>query len=75
MTGMEKEPNRKKASVEADVPVRGSSQGRQPDVSRSRSMIITTTENIPEARVVKTSGQVFGLTVRSRSLGATSPPS
>ena len=35
----------------------------------SRSMIITTTENIPEARVVKTLGQVFGLTVRSRSLG------
>jgi uncharacterized protein YbjQ (UPF0145 family) len=32
-------------------------------------MIITTTENIPEARVVKTLGQVFGLTVRSRSLG------
>ena len=39
------------------------------DVSGSRSMIITTTENIPEARVVKTLGQVFGLTVRSRSLG------
>ena len=35
----------------------------------TRSMIITTTENIPEARVVKTLGQVFGLTVRSRSLG------
>jgi uncharacterized protein YbjQ (UPF0145 family) len=35
----------------------------------SRPMIITTTENIPEARVVKTLGQVFGLTVRSRSLG------
>ena len=45
---------------------------RQPaggDASGSRSMIITTTENIPEARVVKTLGQVFGLTVRSRSLG------
>jgi uncharacterized protein YbjQ (UPF0145 family) len=39
------------------------------DASGSRSMIITTTENIPEARVVKTLGQVFGLTVRSRSLG------
>ena len=38
-------------------------------VSGSQSMIITTTENIPEARVVKTLGQVFGLTVRSRSLG------
>ena len=34
-----------------------------------RPMIITTTENIPEARVVRTLGQVFGLTVRSRSLG------
>jgi Uncharacterized conserved protein len=32
-------------------------------------MIVTTTENVPEARVVKTVGQVFGLTVRSRSLG------
>ncbi len=39
------------------------------DARGSRSMIITTTENIPEARVVKTLGQVFGLTVRSRSLG------
>jgi uncharacterized protein YbjQ (UPF0145 family) len=35
----------------------------------TRPMIITTTENIREARVVKTLGQVFGLTVRSRSLG------
>jgi uncharacterized protein YbjQ (UPF0145 family) len=35
----------------------------------SRSMIVTTTENIPGTRVVKTIGQVFGLTVRSRSLG------
>jgi uncharacterized protein YbjQ (UPF0145 family) len=34
-----------------------------------RTMIVTTTENIPNARVVKTIGQVFGLTVRSRSLG------
>jgi len=32
-------------------------------------MIVTTTENIPGTRVVKTLGQVFGLTVRSRSLG------
>jgi uncharacterized protein YbjQ (UPF0145 family) len=32
-------------------------------------MIITTTENIPGTRVVKTLGQVFGLTVRSRSVG------
>ena len=35
----------------------------------SRSMIVTTTENIPGAAVTKTIGQVFGLTVRSRSLG------
>lgn len=33
------------------------------------SMIVTTTENIPGAKVVKTLGHVFGLTVRSRSLG------
>ena len=39
------------------------------NATASRPMIITTTENIPEARVVKTLGQVFGLTVRSRSLG------
>src|SRR5215469_18203438 len=35
----------------------------------SHSMSATTTENIPGTRVVKTIGQVFGLTVRSRSLG------
>ena len=39
------------------------------NVSPSRSMIVTTTENIPGATVVRTLGQVFGLTVRSRSLG------
>src|SRR6202020_3072990 len=39
------------------------------NVAASRPLIVTTTENIPEARVVKTIGQVFGLTVRSRSLG------
>jgi len=38
-------------------------------ISQSRSMIVTTTENIPGAHVTKTIGQVFGLTVRSRSLG------
>ena len=48
----------------ADLP----SYPSQPAPS-SRPMIVTTTENIPEARVVKTLGQVFGLTVRSRSLG------
>src|SRR5580693_9684951 len=35
----------------------------------SQPMIATTTENIPGTRVVRTIGQVFGLTVRSRSLG------
>jgi uncharacterized protein YbjQ (UPF0145 family) len=35
----------------------------------SGSIIVTTTENIPGTRVVKTLGHVFGLTVRSRSLG------
>lgn len=38
-------------------------------VSQSRSMIVTTTENLSGARVRKNLGQVFGLTVRSRSLG------
>jgi uncharacterized protein YbjQ (UPF0145 family) len=36
---------------------------------KSRSMIVTTTENVSGARVNKNLGQVFGLTVRSRSLG------
>jgi uncharacterized protein YbjQ (UPF0145 family) len=35
----------------------------------SRLMIVTTTENIPDSRVMQTIGQVFGLTVRSRSIG------
>ena len=54
--------------AETGVP---SSAGRPAgaDVGASRPMIITTTENVPEARVVQTLGQVFGLTVRSRSLG------
>lgn len=41
----------------------------EPEGSRSQSMIVTTTEHIPGARVTKTLGQVFGLTVRSRGLG------
>ena len=45
------------------------SQPAGENVPVSRPLIVTTTENIPEARVVKTLGQVFGLTVRSRSLG------
>ena len=38
-------------------------------VTSSQTMIVTTTENIPDALVVQTIGQVFGLTVRSRSIG------
>jgi uncharacterized protein YbjQ (UPF0145 family) len=37
--------------------------------AQSQSMIVTTTENIPGTLVTRTIGQVFGLTVRSRSLG------
>jgi len=39
------------------------------DFAPGKSIIVTTTENIPGTRVVRTLGQVFGLTVRSRSLG------
>jgi uncharacterized protein YbjQ (UPF0145 family) len=39
------------------------------NIAPSRPMIVTTTENIPDSEVVKTLGQVFGLTVRSRSIG------
>jgi uncharacterized protein YbjQ (UPF0145 family) len=38
-------------------------------IAQSQSMIVTTTENVSGARVTKNIGQVFGLTVRSRSLG------
>jgi uncharacterized protein YbjQ (UPF0145 family) len=41
----------------------------QASTPASHSMIVTTTENIPGTRVVTTIGQVFGLTVRSRSIG------
>jgi uncharacterized protein YbjQ (UPF0145 family) len=44
-------------------------QASRENITSSGSMIVTTTENIPGTRVVKTIGQVFGLTVRSRSLG------
>jgi hypothetical protein len=43
-------------------------QASTENITSSRRMIVTTTENIPGTRVVKTIGQVFGLTVRSRSL-------
>ena len=39
------------------------------NITAPQAMIVTTTENIPGTQVVKTIGQVFGLTVRSRSLG------
>ena len=39
------------------------------DDALSQPIIITTTENIRDAKVVRTVGRVFGLTVRSRSLG------
>src|ERR1700678_2125085 len=35
----------------------------------SRPMIVTTTEKTPDGEVVRTLGQVFGLTVRSRGIG------
>ncbi len=44
-------------------------QASSEEVAASRPMIVTTTEDIPGSQVVKTIGQVFGLTVRSRSLG------
>ena len=46
-----------------------STQAPTESAARSRPMIVTTTENIPEGEVVATLGQVFGLTVRSRSIG------
>jgi uncharacterized protein YbjQ (UPF0145 family) len=38
-------------------------------IGQSQPMIVTTTEHVSGARVTKNLGQVFGLTVRSRSLG------
>jgi uncharacterized protein YbjQ (UPF0145 family) len=38
-------------------------------IAQPRSMVVTTTENVSGARVTRNLGQVFGLTVRSRSLG------
>ena len=38
-------------------------------ITQSRPIIVTTTENVSGARATKNLGQVFGLTVRSRSLG------
>jgi uncharacterized protein YbjQ (UPF0145 family) len=44
--------------------------GPSENLTPSPPMIITTTENIPGTRVVRTLGQVFGLTVRSRNIGS-----
>src|ERR1700689_3483145 len=44
-------------------------QASTENTSRPQAMIVTTTENIPDTQVVQTLGQVFGLTVRSRSIG------
>ena len=44
-------------------------QASTENITSSKPIIVTTTENIPGTRVVQTIGQVFGLTVRSRSLG------
>lgn len=38
-------------------------------IAQPRAMIVTTTEHVAGARVTENLGQVFGLTVRSRSLG------
>jgi uncharacterized protein YbjQ (UPF0145 family) len=44
-------------------------QSSTEDVNPSTPLIVTTIEHIPDTVVVKTFGQVFGLTVRSRSIG------
>ena len=51
------------------APSENVAQAPTQDVAPSRPMIVTTTENIPDGEVVATLGQVFGLTVRSRSIG------
>ena len=44
-------------------------QATSEQVAPHQAMIVTTTENIPDSEVVQTIGQVFGITVRSRSIG------
>ena len=44
-------------------------QAASGETTPPQPMIVTTTENIPDTRSCKTIGQVFGLTVRSRSVG------
>jgi uncharacterized protein YbjQ (UPF0145 family) len=51
------------------APTENVAQAPPENAAPSRPMIVTTTENIPDGEVVATLGQVFGLTVRSRSIG------
>lgn len=51
------------------APTENPMQAPTKNAAASRPMIVTTTENIPDSKVVQTLGQVFGLTVRSRSIG------
>jgi uncharacterized protein YbjQ (UPF0145 family) len=51
------------------APTEDPTQAPAENAAPSRPMIVTTTENIPDSEVVQTLGQVFGLTVRSRSIG------
>jgi uncharacterized protein YbjQ (UPF0145 family) len=52
-------------SRQQEIPMQASSE----KITPHQAMIVTTTENIPDSRVMQTIGQVFGLTVRSRSIG------
>jgi hypothetical protein len=62
-------PNQRRQSMQIPADEPSSRSQAAGNVAGSRPLIVTTNENIPEARMVKTLGQVFGLTVRSRSLG------
>jgi uncharacterized protein YbjQ (UPF0145 family) len=55
--------------MKIDIGTDGGSMTSLETSAQSRSMIVTTTENVEGAHVTKNLGQVFGLTVRSRSLG------
>ena len=51
------------------APTENAAQAPAGNAAPSRPMIVTTTENVPDSEVMKTLGQVFGLTVRSRGIG------
>jgi uncharacterized protein YbjQ (UPF0145 family) len=53
----------------AQAPTENAAQAPAGNAAPSRPMIVTTTENVPDSEVMKTLGQVFGLTVRSRGIG------